>query len=145
MRHSSLRSDRRIAIMGTKPDIGSLKRERAVAFIKLKYAVDMSELSGTVKTAAGFPRDAKKFWNSMLEEYPELFSQKNKDRIQKARRAPIVDDTWIQWNMCHRSYKGDTLIHHHVEQGPWAVGLPQKVHRDFYPEVHPWTNPDVLE
>jgi hypothetical protein len=128
-----------------KPDIGSLKREKAVAFINLDYAIDMSNHLGTVKTAAGFPRDAKRFWNAMLKEHTKLFSQNNKNRIIKDRRAPIVDETWLTWHRTQSAYKGDKLIHHHVEQGPWAVGLPQKVHRDFYPEVHPWTNPDVLE
>jgi hypothetical protein len=136
--------NRRIT-MRKKPNIGSAKRERALAFILLDYAIDMSDLPGTVKTATGFPRDARQFWNQLLNRYHFLFSRQNEDRILKERRAPIVDDTWIKYHVCQRSYKGDTLIHHHVEQGPWAVGLPQKIHRDYYPEVHPWTNPDVLE
>src|ERR1700730_8154500 len=123
--------------MGNKPDIGSLKRERAIAFINLDYATDSSDFSGTVNTATGFPRDAKKFWNEMLQKYSELFSQMNKNRIKKRRRAPIVDDTWLKGHGTQRNYKGDTLIHHHVEQGPWAVGLPQKVHRDFLPGSAP--------
>jgi hypothetical protein len=123
--------------MGKKPDIGSLKREKAIKFINLEFAVDMSDFSGTVNTAAGFPRDAKKFWTKMLKDYPKLFSQKNRGRIQKERRAPIIDDVWLQWHRNQVPYKGDTLIHHHVEQGPWAVGLPQKVHRDFYPKCTP--------
>ncbi|PWT80674.1 MAG: hypothetical protein C5B58_11150 [Acidobacteria bacterium] len=81
----------------------------------------------------------------MLKQYPRLFSQTNKDLITKEKRAPTVDDTWLEWHRSQKAYKGDKLIHHHVEQGPWAVGLPQKAHREFYPEVHPWTNPDVLE
>ena len=81
----------------------------------------------------------------MLKQYPMLFSEENKNRITKERRAPIIDATWLKWHSNHAVYKKDKLIHHHVEQGPWAVGIPQQVHRDFYPEVHPWTNPDVLE
>jgi hypothetical protein len=130
--------------MRRKPDIGSLKREGAVRYIHLHYAVDMSNHLAAGKTATGFARSASIFWIEMLRQFPHLFSSENRNRIVKERRAPIVDETWIKWHRNHRAYGNDKLIHHHVEQGPWAVGIPQEVHRQFYPEVHPWTNPAVL-
>ena len=131
--------------MKRKIDVGSVEREKAIAFINLDFAIDMSEHTGAAKTAAGFTRDAKKFWNEMLKQYPQLFSAWNKDLITNQKRAPIIDDTWLMWHLKQRIYKGDKLVHHHVEQGPWAVGIPQAIHREFYPEMHPWTNPGVLE
>ena len=47
--------------MRKKPHIGSLKREKAVMYINLSYAIDMSDHPASGKTAAGFPRDAKYF------------------------------------------------------------------------------------
>jgi hypothetical protein len=38
-------------------------------------------------------------------------------------------------------FKNSVLVHHHIEQGPWAVGIPEPVHHSFYPELHPITNP----
>lgn len=95
--------------MSKKPDIGSLKREKAVAYINLNYAIDMSDHRATGRTAAGFPRDAKIFWNEMLKQYPQLFSNKNKNRITKERRAPIIDETWLKWHANHITFVKDKI------------------------------------
>src|SRR4051812_33013602 len=122
--------------MGKKPDVGSLERERAIALMNLDYMIDMSQFSG-ISNSAGFVRDSRKFWAAMLREYPQLFSQQNRQLIERNRVAPVVDEAWLRFHGHQRKYMGDKLEHHHVEQGPWAVGLPRRAHKEFHPEAHP--------
>jgi hypothetical protein len=72
----------------------------------------------------------------MLKRQPWLFSEANKVAI-RAGRSPIVDDTWIQHNPTHQSFKGNKLVHHHIDQGPMASGLPEKIHQSWHAELHP--------
>ena len=81
----------------------------------------------------------------MCYEYPFLFSETNQRRVLSEGLAPRTDDWWLSYHPSQAPYKNDILVHHHIEQGPWAVGIPQGVHRDFYPELHPITNPEVPE
>jgi hypothetical protein len=124
------------------------RRERAIRFIRLDFVIDMREaarrFSGGL-TSLGYLRNSKAFWREMCDEFPHLFSPENLRRILQDGRAPHVDDWWLAYHPTQKPYKGDILVHHHIEQGPWAAGIPQKVHREFYPELHPITNPDVLE
>jgi hypothetical protein len=122
-------------------------RDKAIGFIKLQYSIDMTllNLKGGV-TSLGYPRNSRAFWRAMLDEYPFLFSKENKARIlAKKPSAPHVDKTWLKYHPSQADYLDDILVHHHIEQGPWAAGIPQSVHREFYPELHPITNPSVLE
>jgi hypothetical protein len=119
------------------------QREKALEFLNLDYMVDMRSMSGR-PTSAGFPRNSRAFWRELLDQHPELFSPKNKLRIE-SNLAPLVDDVWCKVHQNHVPFKNDLLVHHHVEQGPWAVGIPEPVHQNFYPELHPITNPGVLQ
>jgi hypothetical protein len=121
------------------------RRERAIRFINLKFLIDMTTVSGSRFTSLGFTRNSKAFWREMCYEYPHIFSPENLRRILKEGRAPRVDEWWLIYHRSQEAYLGDILIHHHVEQGPWAAGIPQRVHRDFYQELHPITNPEILE
>ena len=106
-----------------------------VQFWKNGPYVDMSKANGSSVTVKGFPRDNRYFWNQLLKTHPEMFSKKNIELI-KAKRAPIVDEQWISYNKMHANYKGNKLVHHHVEQGRFAVPLPESVHRKFTSQLH---------
>lgn len=127
--------------------LGMGRREKAIAFMRLDFMIDMTRDSiaavTKVFTAAGFPRNSRAFWRASLADFPQLFSPGNAARI-RAGRAPRVDDTWLRFHRTHRPYKGDLLVHHHIEQGPMTVGIPRQVHHDYYRELHPITN-DILD
>lgn len=120
-------------------------RKQAIKLADSPYGVDTYGLpAGSRLTALGFKRNSRPFWRQMVKEYPFLFSEANKNAIASGA-APKVDRRWLQYNPQHGPYRGDVLVHHHVEQGPYAVGLPEQAHRDFYAYLHPITNPGVLE
>jgi HNH/Endo VII superfamily nuclease toxin with a HHH motif len=84
-----------------------------------EYIVDTSTFAGASRfTSAGFPRNSRTFWREMCYEYPFLFSENNQRRILSEGLAPRADDWWLSY---------------HPSQAP------------YYPELHPITNPEVLE
>lgn len=106
-------------------------------FYKTTPQIDMTNAPGGSKlNAAGYARNGPWFWRQVLEAHPEMFSPDNVAKI-KAGRAPIVNDKWIEFNPTHAEYKGGKLIHHHIEQGRIAAGIPEKVHTDFFSKLHP--------
>ena len=72
----------------------------------------------------------------MLEAHPEQFSEANVAEIRQGR-SPSADGQWIKSNPTHAAYEGNKLIHHHVNQGKMAVGIPNQVHLDFFSKLHP--------
>jgi RHS repeat-associated protein len=106
-------------------------------FYECAPQIDMTcapELSPT--NAAGYPRNGPWFWRKMLEAHPGQFSESNAAAIRQGR-SPTVDAQWIKFNPTHAPYEGNTLIHHHVNQGKMAVGIPKQVHLDFFSKLHP--------
>ncbi len=107
------------------------------SYVNRQYNIDMREAPPTSKTnAAGYPRNGPWFWRQMLRQFPELFSEDNVDAINKGR-SPVVDDIWIKYHPTHQAFKSDSLVHHHVDQGAEAVGVPEKVHRKWSGHLHP--------
>jgi RHS repeat-associated protein len=98
--------------------------------------LDMNNAPSSSPTnAKGFSRNGIWFWKEALKQNPEMFNSSNKWRIEN-NIAPTVNDQWIKYNPSHVAYKGDKLIHHHIDQGRFAVGIPEKVHRTFFKELH---------
>lgn len=89
-------------------------------------AVDTSGFAGEA-TLKGGVRNPKSFWHEWSKGYGDTLSDANKAAI-KAGRSPVVDDKWIQHFPEHAPYKGETLIHHHLDYGPKAIPLPDSVH-----------------
>lgn len=85
-------------------------------------------------TAKGFPRNSRWFWKQMLKSNPEMFSGTNTQMI-KAGQAPVVDPKWVEFNPSHKGYKGK-LVHHHVDQGRFAVGIPDSAHKKYFSKLH---------
>jgi hypothetical protein len=126
---------------------GAGKRDKAIGFMNLDFMIDTDLMTTSLRslTALGFKRNSRAFWRAMVREYPYLFSTKNKNLILRKNRAPRVDDQWLWFHPAQKDFVGDVLVHHHIEQGPMAAGIPEKVHHSFYPELHPITNDDVLD
>lgn len=100
--------------------------------------VDMTNAPKSSPTnAKGFPRNNRWFWSQMAENNPQMFSAKNKALI-KAGQSPVIDPKWVEFNPSHAGYKGK-LVHHHIDQGRFAVGIPEEAHRQLNAKLHPRT------
>ncbi|GEM_PF-5171885 len=89
--------------------------------------VDTTQFTSGTATANGGIRNAKAYWDQLLQDHPEYFSPDNIARIQ-AGRSPVIDDQWLQYHPDQTYYNGQTLIHHHLDEGPTAVPLPSAMH-----------------
>jgi RHS repeat-associated protein len=99
--------------------------------------IDMSLApSGSATNALGWPRNGPWFWRQIRTANPEFFSQANLARIASGR-SPVVDPTWIKHFPSHSSFGGQRLIHHHMNQGRFAVPLPESIHRVWSTTLHP--------
>ena len=111
-------------------------------FVNPEYCVDMRDFIGAgAETALGYPRDSRVFWDVMLDQNIELFSERNVDFIQRGL-APEVDEQWLKFHPGQEMYEGDRLIHHHWDQGPIAFGIPEHFHTEFTELLHPLRYPD---
>jgi hypothetical protein len=99
--------------------------------------IDMREApEGSARTAdGGHKRNGRWFWNEMLWLHPEFFSEDNRKYIE-ARFAPMVDKQWLEYHEAHEMFEGDLLVHHHVDRGPMAAGVPEELHRIFHGPLH---------
>jgi len=79
------------------------------------------------RTTHGGIRDPKNFWRTWQRDFPETLSERNR-RFLKAKSSPQVDDVWIQHFPEMSLYKGQTLVHHHVDLGRYAIPLPENLH-----------------
>lgn len=104
--------------------------------------IDMSGAPpGSALTALGYPRNGPWFFRQLLNEHPEFFSPENEGFINQGL-APIVDKQWLQYHPGQEMFEGDILVHHHIEQGPFAIGIPQSFHRIFHELLHSVTYGD---
>ena len=87
--------------------------------------------------AAGVPRNANWFFKQQLAAKPQMFSEANKVNI-KLRIAPVVDAQWVKLNPSTAGYEGVKLVHHHIDGGEIAAGIPETMHWDKYTELHPY-------
>ncbi|ELY4008042.1 RHS domain-containing protein [Cronobacter dublinensis] len=92
------------------------------------YSIDTTTFNSGTPTSKGGIRNNKEFWQQWSELQPDSLSKNNLYRIQELGLSPKIDDTWIKVFPEHVNYKGDTLIHHHVDFGPYAIPVPGKTH-----------------
>lgn len=112
----------------------------AAKFYENKPKIDMNSAPlGSAQNAAGYARNGPWFWRQMLKNNPEMFSPENIVNI-KAGKSPVVDNVWIKYNSVDASYLGNKLVHHHIDQNNMAAGIPEKVHYDYFSELHPNLN-----
>jgi hypothetical protein len=91
--------------------------------IKMPYLG--SNISGT--NAAGFERNSSKFAKMYAENYPETLSENNLARALEGK-APIVDMQWIKYNPNHKTFFGEKLQHHHINNTGSAAYVPFGLH-----------------
>ncbi|PFK43616.1 hypothetical protein COI93_09870 [Bacillus cereus] len=84
--------------------------------------------SGT--NAAGWERNAKKFFNTLLKSNPEFWSAENTALIKRGR-VPIVDEQFIKHFPQYKEYIKDPMRHHHIGEGGQAVALPKSLHPGY--------------
>jgi len=85
-------------------------------------------LKGT--NAAGWERNANKFFNELIEKNPELWSEENITRILDGD-IPVVDDVFIKNFTQYAECRNDALRHHHIGGGGQAVAIPESLHTGF--------------
>lgn len=92
--------------------------------------VKMPYVGGTPvsQSARGYLRDKNLFWKLYQEKGVEALSKNNLDRIAQ-NQSPIVDQKWVEAYPNHQNFLGETLEHHHLNQGGKAIPLPQSLHR----------------
>jgi hypothetical protein len=96
--------------------------------------VDMSKAPARSLTATGYPRNGPWFWKEMLAKHPEMFDKANQIRI-RSNQAPHINETWLKYNPSHAAFEGK-LVHHHINQGKMATGIPEQAHRSFNKQFH---------
>jgi hypothetical protein len=91
--------------------------------------------SGT--TVHGAPRNAKYFWEQLMQKRPEMFSEDNRTFIRNNEFKSVkVDEKWIKYNPTHKSYMHNQLVHHHHQQRNMAFAIPAKVHQKWTSRLH---------
>ncbi len=93
-------------------------------------------LVGSTLNAGGEVRNASYFWQQLIGREPQMFSRGNLYRVQELGLSPRVDATWVKYNPTHQRFMNDVLAHHHIDQGPIAVPLPQTVHQQWTSVLH---------
>ena len=76
----------------------------------------------------GWERNSAKYFDSLYQSHPEMFSKKNAARV-KDGHAPIVDAKMIAHNPGWEQYRNQPLVHHHIGGDGEAVAVPQNAHK----------------
>lgn len=76
----------------------------------------------------GWERDSGKYFKTLYQNHPEMFSKKNVARIQEGH-APIVDQKMIAQNSSWAQYANQPLVHHHIGGDGEAVAVPKNMHK----------------
>lgn len=76
----------------------------------------------------GWERNSAKYFDSLYQGHPEMFSKKNAARV-KDGHAPIVDAKMIAHNPGWEQYRNQPLVHHHIGGDGEAVAVPKNAHK----------------
>ena len=93
-----------------------------------QWSIDTRTFSNGVETANGGLRNNMDFWQQWAAKNPDSLSQSNLYRINELGLSPKIDDTWIRYFPEHRNHLKEIIIHHHVDQGPYAIPIPSSTH-----------------
>jgi len=98
--------------------------------IDLTRTIKMPHIGSHLKNtnSAGFLRDSTKFGREFLEQFPETLSKNNIERIKNGL-SPIADKQWVKFNPNHKSFIGQVLEHHHINNTGNAGFVPTGLHR----------------
>jgi len=90
-------------------------------------AIDTSTFTSGEATLNGGIRNSKQFWRRWSDTYGDTLSPANRADVADGL-SPVVDDAWIKHFPEHAPFKGETLIHHHLDYGRPAIPVPKTVH-----------------
>lgn len=90
--------------------------------------------TGSNVNSQGWERSSSYYFKELQSQHPEYFSKKN-NMLMESGRSPVVDKRFTDAFPQYKSYKGETLVHHHIGQDGQAVALPQSIHKG-YGEIH---------
>ena len=76
----------------------------------------------------GWERNSAKYFDSLYQSHPEMFSKKNAARV-KDGHAPIVDAKMIAHNPGWAQYRNQPLVHHHIGGDGEVVAVPKNAHK----------------
>ncbi|MCZ7488595.1 filamentous hemagglutinin N-terminal domain-containing protein [Rhizobium rhizogenes] len=94
-----------------------------------EYSVDTSTFTSGATTANGGVRNSRQFWNAWSGKENNGLSAENLARVQSGR-APVVDSDWLRTFPEHRGFEGQTLVHHHMNYGQYAIPVPRGAHNN---------------
>ncbi|MBN2259764.1 MAG: hypothetical protein JW702_04430 [Clostridiales bacterium] len=95
------------------------------------FTIDTSTFKSGISTSKGGIRNAGEFWKKWTKLHRESLSKSNKYLIENydtLKISPRIDDEWIRVFPEHAPYKGDVIIHHHVDFGQYAIPVPGGTH-----------------
>ncbi|WP_325950602.1 RHS repeat-associated core domain-containing protein [Pseudomonas putida] len=93
-----------------------------------KFSIDTRTFTSGTKTSNGGIRNNREFWQQWKNLQPESLSKSNQYRINELGISPKIDDIWIKIFPEHAKYKGDNIVHHHVNFGHYAIPVPSETH-----------------
>ncbi|MFN9366439.1 MAG: hypothetical protein ACK517_04955, partial [bacterium] len=96
-----------------------------------KFSIDSSTFTAGEVTSKGGLRNTKEFWQQWQQLRPESLSKSNRYLIEnydKLKVSPRIDDEWIKVFPEHAPFKGDLIIHHHVDFGRYTIPVPGQTH-----------------
>lgn len=76
----------------------------------------------------GWERNSAKYFDSLYQSHPEMFSKKNTARVKEGH-APVVDAKMIAHNPGWEQYRNQPLVHHHIGGDGEAVAVPKNAHK----------------
>ncbi|WP_219818982.1 RHS repeat-associated core domain-containing protein, partial [Lysinibacillus sphaericus] len=96
-----------------------------------QYSIDSKTFSSGKTTSNGGIRNTQQFWEQWSKLNPQTLSKSNQflvENYSKLKVSPRIDDEWIKHFPEHAGYKGNVLIHHHVNFGRYAIPVPGETH-----------------
>lgn len=88
------------------------------------YSVDTSTFTSGATTANGGVRNSRQFWGAWSAKESNGLSAENLACIHRGR-APVVASDWLRTFPEHRGFEWQTLFHHHMDYGQYAIPVPR--------------------
>ncbi|MFG5382808.1 DUF6862 domain-containing protein [Yoonia sp. R2-816] len=107
------------------------------------FSVDTSTFTSGATTANGGTRNSRQFWNSWSNKSNNGLSQANQTAVANGR-APVVDDDWLRVFPEHSDFRGQQIVHHHMDYGQYAIPVPRGAHNNS-PGFSIWHPPQGSE
>ena len=83
---------------------------------------------GSGRNAAGWERNASKYFKELYNKHPEYFDAENVERIFELDRVPKVNEQFLKYFPQYKKYKDSELRHHHAGEGGQAYAIPAPLH-----------------